>query len=384
MRALLVVLAVSLMTSCVAWAVPTVDSAKQPDERLPWQAKGKFSGLHGDDAGWQGRWQGFGSFDQARTILSYALRSPTGYSAEARGHALLDAARQASQACGDEAAKYRRLIDTLIRAGDACNTWRDTTQALEGGMDFLVNGGGSSLCQGMLTMGLSMTRGAMSSYENAYKILWAVVSEAQREAQTENQQWYSIMSFTKTGADQTRNWRNGYLIMERIAYTVANAQQGQTVYMMAMANIAQASLDNAEDIYKVLVAGLREYERNCPSRTHQLLANYLVACADKIKTWAAAKELLCTAVVKMQNLSFDAPAAKVMLQAGLDLSAGQFGSAEDQYNVANEAGRRVRQLDVPQHIASILDMALRDANAARTYFDGANILRRAFSDLLAM
>jgi hypothetical protein len=375
-------LAVLLGLGGSAFAMPTVDAAKGPESKLPWQSQAKFSTLHGDE-GYQSRWQGWGSFDEARNILAFALRNNVGYSAEQRGRALLDACRQAINACGD-AAKYRRLVEILAKSADACTNWTDTANALHAGVDFLVNGsGGPSLCQGILSMGLSMTRGQMTSYENAFKIQFSVVSEAMVEAQTENVQWYSILAFTKTGADQCKQWSNGYLVMERIAYTVASAQPNQTVYCLSLSAIAQSQINSAEDLYKVLREGFRVYERDCPARTHKLLAGWLVTCSDKIRTWTEAKELLVRAAAKMENLSFDAPAAKVMLQAGLDLSSG-YGSAESQYIIAHEAGLRVRSLDVPASISSILDMALRSAESCGSYYQAVETLRRAFGDLLRM
>jgi len=359
-------------------AAPTVDAEKPADSPLAWQTTTKFSTLHADlGAATVSKWHDYGSYDEAQRILSDALRySGSLYSDQSKYDHFMQACRDAKRYCG-RAQRYERMIDVLMRSADRAGSYRDSATALQGGCEFLVRGGGGShVTQDILNLGLAETRGSMSSFENAYKILFDVVTEAQRDAQHEDQQWYSVLNFTKTGADQTGSWRNGYRVLERICYTVATTPYGQTVFLRSLAAIANAGLDNAQDSYKVIVAGLRQYGRDVPSETHKALADFLVACADRIDSWQSANTLLVAAVDKMQGLDMHV-SAKVLLRAGRDLSNVNLSSDQHRYIVAVEALRRTSRMNVPEWVRRECERGVRHADAASSYREGLRIAQDA-------
>lgn len=381
LRKLLVATLLTTLTCGTAGAAPTVDAAKGRGPSYEWMTTTKFSTLYGEVDGAHTRWQGYGSYDEARSVLSYALRSAGSlYSDQDRYNHLMQAARDASARCG-ESLKYKRVIDVMILACDATKTYRDGAEALRAGFEYLISGQGGTETQSILRLGLSMTRPAMSSFESAYKMLFKVITASRTEAQAEDRQWHSVLSFTEKGADQTKSWRNGYLVLERISHVVAGATPGQPVFLRALAAIAGAGLDNAEDTYKVILAGIRQYQQDVPAPNHRALAGFLATAADKIKTWNAAASMLINAVTKMADLDMNV-SAKVLPRAGLELSGGAWGTVEDRCTTAIEALRAMRGLDVPAHLRYVVDAGIRDADAARTWDEGLRMARTALDECL--
>jgi len=379
-RALLSVLAIGVFAATSAFALPKIDAPKEADEQSAWQTKANFAALHGEADG--GGFSGYGSYQEARSIIEYAMGSAPSFSNKKKYNHYMRALRDARRSAGD-AEKYRRLIDVLIAGAKATDSYPDGAVALRGGCDYLVNGGGKSMTKSTLKLGLSMVQKRMSSYENAYKICFKAVSAAIREAQQENEQWASILRFTKVAADKTGSWVNGYKTMRSICNTVIDAEQGQTVYMRALVNISRAGLNDSKDLYKVMMAGFREYQREVPSKAHQELSRFVVAAAEKAKTWAAGRKIMIAAAEKMQNLGFDSPAAKVLLQAGRDLSGdSSLGTTEDRFNIAISAMRACSRLDIPGNIARALKRGIRDAERARTFSKGLRIARKCMKNLL--
>jgi len=378
-RALLSILA--LLFATTAFALPKIDSPKEADPLATWQTKAKFSTLHGDKA--SDSWSGYGSYQEARSILQYALRNAPGYSSQDKYDHFMRAARDAREASGS-AEKYRRLIDVLLEGAKATSSYSDGAMALRGGCDFLVNGdAGPYMTKSILKLGVSMVQGRMSSNENAYKICMKAVSAATYEAERENQQWASILRFTKVAGNKTGTYSNGYKAMRTICNTVIDAQEGQSVFIRALTNISRAGLSGSEDLYKVMMAGFTEYQSTVPSKTHKVLARFVLTAANKAKTYSAGRKIMVAAAEKMQNLGFDAPAAKVLLQAGRDLASDySIGTTEDRYNVALAAMRACSEQNIPGHIARALQRGIRDTTASSSYSEGLRIAISCIENLL--
>ena len=185
MRVRLSILALLVfLSSGLVYAQDLADSDKPAEEPLPWKARANFSAVHGEE---DGGFSGFGSFEEARAILQYALRSAPTHSSQERYNHFKRAAQNARDACGD-AYKYQRLIDTLLAGPKQAESYSDAARAMNDGVEFLVSGGGGSMTKGQLNLGLSMVNGSFSSSQSAYKILKMAVQAAITEAQQESKE----------------------------------------------------------------------------------------------------------------------------------------------------------------------------------------------------
>jgi len=113
----------AFLFATTAFALPKVDAPKKADPPAAWQTKANFAALHGEIDG--GGFSGYGSYQEARSILDYALRNaPTSSSSQDTYHHFWRAAKDAHNASGS-AEKYRRLIDVLLAGAKATKTLPD-------------------------------------------------------------------------------------------------------------------------------------------------------------------------------------------------------------------------------------------------------------------
>jgi len=358
------------------------DCAKPESEKAMWEDQSKFAKFHGE--GGSG-FSAYGSYQEARDVLYRALHGVESiYSSYEKVSFLERALDDARSACGNEVDKYRRLIKVVDNSTNAIIYSDVKFQSLREGLRYLTRGQTTgSMTKDVLTLGLALTKPAMSSYNDAVVIFKRVLRAALAEARSENEQWASLLEFAQRAAQTVYHQQSNFKVQSVVARSIIEANEGQSIFLQALSRLANVSLSNSYDQVSVLTKGLEEYGSEVPSKTHELVSEFLVAVSGKLYNKDHALLVLRSALDKFQRLAFDAPPAKVLLQIGKEVSSNGAVDGYTRYNLCGDAMRRVRRLDLPDHVSKRLLMALVDSeDSYGSYDEKIRILHRCIDSLL--
>lgn len=360
------------------------DCPKPADEQMDWQMTTKFSTLYGEES-LQSRWPGYGSFDEARRIMAYALsRVDSIYNNFEKIESLQRAARDAQQALGQSSPPYHRLLSVYLRASEKVQNFNDKLAVLRAGADFLVNGRGTTQTRDTLTLGLAMTRPQMSNYFGVNEVMAVVLAAAEEVARTEEKQFASMLAFARRAGDKLMHFESKFIVQQRIAMAIMNATSGGNVFMRALADVASLNLNNSFDQYEIIVTGLSQYRNDVPAQNHKAICTFLMQASEKSFNKQDAVRMLQRVMPRLVDLDFTTPAARVILRAGIEVAGyADVLNGYTRFEIATLAARTVLATNPPAYAADCLRRGLRDAE--QSYGDPgrkAEILREAMNRAL--
>ena len=354
-----------LVSLCVlasnAIAVPTEDCAKVAEsDKLTTEVTSKFSKLHG---GQTKAPYGYGGYNEARRILEYALRhTEHGYNAWEKIETIERAVRDARRECETSARRFVRMLDVFSRSTKDIMQFEDKLAAMRGGLRYLTTSSPTMMTKDLLTMGVAMTRPAMSNYYSACQIMDVILREAARDAGAEEKQWKSLLAFGIKVGDNLHHFQSKYAIQSRIARAIVDAHQNEAVFLKALANVASMNLNNSWDQYNVIITGLKQYAKDVPAENHRDAVGYLIAAGEDVHDKSNAVRMYQSIMPKLVGLNFKTPGYRIILRAGLDLSNSQFLSNFDRCTVATIACKRSLRTRIHPRAAEELRYGLREAD----------------------
>jgi len=368
------ILTAGMLLGSTTFAAPTDDCAKTVDEWETLQVTSKFSKLYGQGPSAP---YGYGGFEEARHILTGALRHTEHmYNQWEKIETLDRAVRDARRVCEGSAERFAHMLGVFSSAYGDINNFADKYAAMRGGVEYLVNSQPSAMTKDLCTLGVAMTRPAMSNYFSATQIFDRIIAAAERAAQKEEKQWGSLLAFARKASDNLNHFQSKYALQSRIARAIVDAMPNEAVFLKALADVAGMDLNNSWDQFQVIITGLRQYAQDVPADNHRQAVTFLIAAADDINDKAAAVRMYRGIMPNLVGLDFQTPGARIILRAGIQMSGNSFLNGFDRYGVARKAVDHVLRLNVPPQVADQLRWGVREAdNCYGDYGRKADILR---------
>ena len=358
--AFVALLSISVMMGTVV-AAPTEDCAKVAEnDKLTTEITSKFSQLHG---GQTKSPYGHGGYNEARRILEYALRSAeNGYNSYESIQTVERAVRDARRECEGSARRFVRMLDVFARSYKDIMQFDDKLAAMRGGLRFLTTSSPTMMTKDLLTLGVAMTRPAMSNYYSACQIMDVILREAARDAGNEEKQWQSLLAFGIKVGDNLHHFQSKYAIQSRIARAIVDALQNEAVFLKALAEVASMNLNNSWDQFNVIITGLKQYAKDVPADNHRQAVGYLIAAGEDVNDKGAVVRMYQSIMPKLVGLNFKTPGYRIILRAGLDLSNSQFLTNYDRCTVATIACKHSLRTRIHPRAEEELRYGLREAD----------------------
>lgn len=375
-RTLLVVaLAVFLVSPVAGFAALTEDCEKPAEEvRLESEVTSKFSKLYNNyyDNNNYG-----GGYNTARRYLSRALND-SAYSSDSRTVRELErAVNDARRECQGTADRFVTILNIFSRASRNIGRTSDKATVMRNGVRFLTQSNPTVMARDILCLGLSMTSSALNRYSSATEVFDVIIPEAKEFSRRDNKkEWIALMSYAMDIGNNFSHYQTKFALQSRLARSIADSRPGQGVYLKALSLICAMNLHNSSDHATVLIQGLRRYSETVPFENHRAVTRYLVDATREIYSSSSKVSMLRTVMSNLAGLDADkTPAAKVLLRAGLQVSACRAISSSDSYDVARLAVNRALTHNLPQYAARTLRDGLREASRVYSTDRKARVIR---------
>ena len=236
----------------------------------------------------------------------------------------------------------------------------------------------------LLSLGMAMTRPSMSNYFSVCEIMDVILDEAEKEAAKEEKQWKSLLAFARKASEDLYHFQSKYALQSRVAKVIVDSHANAAVFLTALAEVSRMNLSNSFDQYQIIVTGLKQYAQDVPADNHRQAVRYLIAAGEELYDKSSAVKMYQSIMDKLLGLNFQTPAYRVVLRAGMDLSASQYLNDYDRLRLSRMAcDFCLDELRMPPRAKAALEYGLDEvASSFSANAQKVRVLERYMKDAL--